>query len=78
MPGWVILPRYAAGRPTTFEPLPKARALIQVIGQSFNYNYLGPRGYACLTELVRRTDCYTLEYSDLDDVLERLTRLTAG
>ena len=52
---WVVVPRFAPGRPTTFEPLPRARALLQLTDQSFNYNYLGARGYTCLaTRATRR------------------------
>jgi HprK-related kinase A len=74
--GWIVFPKYAAGSPTMLEPMPKAHALMELTGQSFNYNYLA-NGYLCLAELVRRTDCYTLEYSSLDDVLDRLTVLTS-
>jgi len=76
-PAWLIVPRFAAGRPTTFEPLPRARALMQLTDQSFNYNYLGRKGFMCLAELVRQCECYRLEYSDLDDVLALLDRVTA-
>jgi HprK-related kinase A len=77
-PGWVILPRWAAGRPTALEPLPKAHALLRLTDQSFNYNYLGAKGYQSVVELVRRSDCYTLEYSSLDDVLTRLESVAAS
>jgi HprK-related kinase A len=77
-PGWIVLPKYAAGRPTTIERLPRARALMAVADQSFNYNCLGPSGYECLASLVRESECYTLEYSELDDLLPRLAELTAG
>jgi HprK-related kinase A len=77
-PAWVILPRWAAGRPTTLEPLAKANALLRLTDQSFNYNYLGIKGYECVADLVRRSDCYTLEYSDLDDVLTRLESVAAS
>jgi HprK-related kinase A len=76
--GWVVVPRFAAGRPTTLEPLPKARALLQLTDQSFNYNYLGARGYTCLAALVRHAECFRLEYSDLDDVLGRLEDMAAN
>ena len=75
-PRYIIFPRYAAEQPTTIERLPKAEALMKVADQSFNYNYLGVDGYRCLVDLVTRTDCYRLEYSDLDDVLGRLALLT--
>jgi HprK-related kinase A len=77
-PGWVILPRWVAGRRTAIERLPKAQALLRLTDQSFNYNYLGVRGYRCIEELVRRSECYTLEYSDLDDVLTRLESVAAS
>jgi HprK-related kinase A len=75
-PGWLIVPRYIAGQSTTCEPLPKARALMHLTGQSFNYNFLGTKGFTCLADLVRETECYRLEYSNLDDVLALLDRLT--
>ena len=77
VPAWIITPRYVPGSPTILERVPKAQALVSLADQSFNYNYLGPKGYLCLADLVRRTECYRLEYSDLDDVLERLTQMTA-
>jgi len=77
-PAWVILPRWVAGRPTALEPLPKAHALLRLTDQSFNYNYPGVKGYECIADLVRRSDCYTLEYSDLDDVLTRLESISSG
>jgi HprK-related kinase A len=77
-PGWLIVPGFVAGRSTTLERLPKARALMHVAGQSFNYNYLGPTGYTCLAALIREAECYRLEYSDLDDVLALLDRLTTS
>jgi HprK-related kinase A len=77
-PGWVVLPRWSAGRPTAFKPLPKAQALLRLADQSFNYNYLGAKGYESIAALVGRSDCYTLEYSDLDDVLSRLESVAAS
>ena len=77
-PGCIIFPRWGAGRPTTINPLPKAHALLRLTDQSFNYNYLGAKGYECVAELVRQSQCYTLEYSDLDDVLTRLESVTAS
>ena len=77
-PGWIVLPRWAANRPTTLEPLPKAHALLRMTDQSFNYNHLGTRGFEGVADLVRVSDCYTLEYSDLDDVLSRLELLASS
>jgi HprK-related kinase A len=75
--GMIVFPRWASGAETRLEPFPKAHALMRLAHQSFNYNYLGVAGYDAVAGLVGRTDCYTLEYSDLDDVIGRLasTRL---
>jgi hypothetical protein len=75
-PAWVVLPRWTAGQPTTLRPLARARALMSLADQSFNYNYLGPDGFRTLAGIVGAADCYTLEYSDLDDAIARLTRMT--
>ena len=77
LPAWIISPRYAPGSRTILESVPKAQTLLSTADQSFNYNYLGSKGYLCLAEMVRRSGCYRLEYSDLDDVLARLASLTA-
>jgi HprK-related kinase A len=74
-PGCIVIPRFVPSAPTTIEHVPRARALIEIADQSFNYNHLGPSGYATLVELVRASQCYRLEYSDLDDVLPRLAVL---
>jgi len=55
----------------------KAQALMHLAGQSFNLGCLGAEGFECLSRLVASAQCYQLEYSDLDDVLEKLERLTA-
>jgi HprK-related kinase A len=75
VPGWVVTPRYVPNSPTVLHRVAKARALMAIADQSFNYNYLGPAGYDCLTALIQRVDCYDLEYSDLDDLLPRLTQM---
>ena len=47
---------------------------MELAGQSFNYNYLG-NGFESLARLVEHSQCYALEYSDLDDVLSRFAEL---
>jgi HprK-related kinase A len=74
--GTVIFPRWTKDHPTTVERVPKAHALVRLADQSFNYNYLGARGYEAIARLVRRVECYELEYSDVDDALARLGTLT--
>ena len=71
-PGMIVFPRWIRDAETRLETIPKAHALMRLAHQSFNYNYLGVHGYEAIAGMVGRTDCYTLEYSDLDDVIGRL------
>ena len=74
-PGLVIFPKWAAGSPTSLTRVPRSQVLLRLADQSFNYNYLGARGFEALAGLARRVDGYELEYSDLDDAIPRLAGL---
>lgn len=73
-PGCVLLPKFTARAATTFEPSPKAATLVALADQSFNFSFV-TGGFEALAELIRRSDCYRLEYSDLDDALPRLDEM---
>jgi HprK-related kinase A len=75
VPRVVIFPRWRPGAPTSLMRVRKADVLLRLADQSFNYNYLGVRGFNAIADLARRVDGYELEYSDLDDVLPRLAGL---
>lgn len=72
---WIILPKYVPGSATTFEPVSKAQALMELAGQSFNHNYVAA-GFSTLATLVEHCDCFFVEYSELDDLIPRLRELT--
>ena len=74
-PSAAIFPRWRAGAATSMERVRKAHTLLRLADQSFNYNYLGVRGFNAIADLARRVEGYELEYSDLDDVLPRLAGL---
>jgi HprK-related kinase A len=74
-PGWVVLPRYVAGAPTSLRPLPKARALMQVIDNAFNINVHARDGFERLADLIDRAECYEFSYSSLDEATALFTRL---
>lgn len=77
-PAWVVIPKYAAGEKTSFEREPRARTLMALADQSFNYNYLGSEGFTCVTQLIRQCECFSLRYSDLDDALAVLEHATGA
>jgi HprK-related kinase A len=74
-PSVVIFPRWRSGTRTVLTPVRKAQVLLRLADQSFNYNYLGVRGFEAIAGLARRVEGYELEYSDLDDVLPRIAGL---
>ena len=76
---WVIYPRYQADVKLKLEPLAKPQASLRLAGNSFNYEVLGAAGFRATNSIIRQSDCYTLEYSRLDDaisVLDDLARKT--
>jgi HprK-related kinase A len=80
---WVVVPKWSAGAPLSLEPVSKARMLAHLADSSFNYNLVGCAGFERLAEVVDRSDCFKLTYSDLDEALARLgalavTRAPAG
>lgn len=76
-PGWVLLPRWQAGSSTRLTPLSKARCLMQLVDNAFNYNVHGRAGFETLVAWVDRSDCYEFVYSDLDDATRLLANLQA-
>lgn len=74
-PGWVVLPRYVPGAPTRLEPLPKARAVMHLIENSFNFNVHGRSGFDTLANVVDGCDCFEFSYSSLDEATALFNRL---
>ncbi len=77
-PGWVVIPRYVPDAPPVLARLPKARALMHLAENAFNYNVHGRRGFDLLSDVVSKADCYSFSYSRLEDAAEILARLSAG
>lgn len=76
-PGWVVMPRWQAGAPTSLRPLSKARCLMQLVENAFNYNVHGTAGFETLAALVDRCDTFEFTYSDLDDAARLFAQLPA-
>lgn len=74
-PAHIVFPRFEAGAATSLEPVPKARAFMQVADNSFNYPSLGQRGFDTLAGLVDACGCHAFRYSDLPEALALFDRL---
>jgi HprK-related kinase A len=62
VPRWVIIPRYGAGLPTTFDTLPKASAFMQLVENAFNYSVHGRVGFEAIAEVIERCECLSFTY----------------
>jgi hypothetical protein len=78
VPGWIVIPRFAAGASLTLEAMPRSRALLHLADNSFNYNLHGRQGFERLADIVDRAPCVTLRYSRLGDGVEAVDRLAQG
>lgn len=74
-PGWVVLPRYEADADTSLTPLPKARAVVELMSNAFNINLHGRPGFELLADTVDRSDCFEFRYSRLEDACALFTRM---
>ena len=74
-PGLIIFPKYTAGAEPCLAPLTKAKTLMKVAENSFNFSVLGLQGFKVLGELVSKCTCYEFSYQSLDEARETLESL---
>lgn len=68
-PRWLVFPQYQSGSQLTMTTMPKAEALAELAGNSFNISLLGTKGFSALAGLVDSVECYRLQYASLDDAI---------
>ena len=64
-PRWIVV----------LDRLSKARALMQLIDNAFNFNVHARRAFDLLSATIDKADCYTFSYSSLDDAVASLDSL---
>ncbi len=72
---WIVFPKWIAAAATQLEPIDDAEAFMLLASNAFNYEVLGASGFRAVTQLISSCDCYTLVYSDLNEVTTALHRL---
>jgi HprK-related kinase A len=77
-PGWIVLPRYQAGVAARLTPLSKARGLMHMADNAFNYSAHGRRGFEFLARFVDQCGCYEFAYGDLDEAAAVFNGLASG
>lgn len=74
-PAWLVLPRWQAGALTSLRPLSKARGLMQMVDNAFNYNVHAAAGFETLAAMADRCNAFEFTYSDLEDAAALFARL---
>ena len=74
-PAWIIFPKYEAGAATQLVEIPRARALMRVADNAFNYSILGLAGFETLARLIDMSQCYDFTYSMLDEAIDTFASL---
>jgi len=77
-PGWIVVPRYEAGLAAALIPLSRARGLMRMADNAFNYSVHGRTGFEVLAQLVDRCACYEFAYGDLEEAAAVFNDLAAG
>lgn len=77
-PAWVIFPQYQPDAHATLVPLPRARALMRVAENAFNFHALGRRGFDTLAGMIDHAQCFEFSYSRLDDAVATFASLELG
>jgi len=70
LPAWIAFPKYEAGAAAQLNEHPKAAAVMKIADNTFNYSMLGLRGFETVAKLVDQCDCYTFNYSNLDEAID--------
>ncbi len=78
LPGWVVLPSYRAGAPARLAPVARARTLMHLVQNAFNYDVFGEEGFDLLAAVVDRSQCLSFEYSSLPEAIDLFARLADG
>ncbi len=66
---WVIAPHYQPGGRGELERESRARMLMELVDNAFNYSVVGGRAFQVLGGLIDDCDCYRFEYQDLEQAL---------
>ena len=74
---WIVFPKYHKGQLARLLPKPKAETMFDLTSNAFNYTLLGRQGFDCLCDMVSVADCFSFEYSQLDDAIETFDRLAS-
>lgn len=77
VPAKIILPKYIKDADTSLTTLSKAKTLLRVADDCFNYHVLGENGFDLLSHVIEISDCYEFKYSRLDEAINLFSELSS-
>ncbi|WJW74428.1 HprK-related kinase A [Thiohalobacter sp. IOR34] len=76
-PAFVVVPRYLEGAPARFQPRSRARTLLHLIDNAFNFALHGGTGFERAKALIDSVDCLDFGYGCLDEAVVAFDSLIA-
>ncbi len=67
--GYIVFPKFRAGTELAFEKLSRAKALTELLDNTFNVGLLGEEGFVALARAIEEAQCYAVEYGDLASIV---------
>lgn len=72
---WLVFPRWIPRSPLRLDPMPKNQAFLMVATNAFNYEVLGETAFSLVAAMIDECECYSLNYSNLEEAVAALARL---
>jgi HprK-related kinase A len=68
-PGWIVMPRFEAGAQPQLQEISRARGMMALIENAFNFDLHGRRGFDVLGDFVDSCSCYAYTYGSLEEAI---------
>jgi HprK-related kinase A len=68
-PGWIMMPRFEMGAAPQLHEISRARGMMALIENAFNFDLHGRKGFTMLGNFVDACRCYTFTYGSLEDAI---------
>jgi len=72
---WIVFPKFENKAFTQLRIKPKGEAFLEIANNAFNYNIIGTSAFNTLRTVVDQSECFTFQYSNLDEAIEVFDRL---
>jgi HprK-related kinase A len=75
---WIVFPQWQPEATWRWEPVPRGTAFMSLAANAFNYELQGRAGFETVRDIVANCDAYALDYTNLPQAVDALTRLADG